>query len=288
MTPERKRLLEEHLSLPYEEAQYKSNRVTLNYIKTGSGPNLFLLHGANIGWIEWYPNIQELALNYTVYAFDLPGSGESSELHYEESNFETDYLKPFSDFITHKLKGDIHGIIAHSFGGWLALRLSKEHSYKKLILTNPLGFTRRVPLQHFPLSSTKFARLLSKTAMKPTKKNMKEFTQSVCYNKEVNPQFLDAFCSTISEKRHPFLLISSLMKNFRVKKEIAIKQHECNTALETLIVHGTQDFLIKEKDLHAAKNILSNLTITSFEQSGHVPSLEESDKFNYLSLDFLS
>ena len=50
--------------------QVKINSYTINYITMGKGEPVLLLHGLNIGWGEWYPNIAALSKQFTVYAVE--------------------------------------------------------------------------------------------------------------------------------------------------------------------------------------------------------------------------
>jgi 2-hydroxy-6-oxonona-2,4-dienedioate hydrolase len=46
----------------------------------GSGPPLALFHGGAGSWTHWIRNIPALAERFTVYAFDLPGGGDSDDV----------------------------------------------------------------------------------------------------------------------------------------------------------------------------------------------------------------
>lgn len=287
MTPERASLLQDAFGYIPNEYNYKTKNGEIHYIKAGEGPALLLLHGANIGLIEWYPNFAELSKHFTVYAFDLPGAGHSTSLDYANQNYEQLYIKPLQSFIDQQLQGNFHGMIAHSFSGWIAMKLAKLYRPKKQILVNPMGFTQRVPKQHLPLTFRPIAKLLSKTVMKPTQKNMEQFTASVCYNKDVHQPFLHAYCSTLSAVKHPFLFINSLTKGRKVHHDLLLSKEDAIDSTDTLLVHGIRDFLIKPSDIELAKELIEPLTLSQFEHSGHVPSMEEASKFNTVTLEFL-
>lgn len=51
--------------------------VRMHYVTGGTGPPLVLLHGWPQSWYEWRGIMPELAEQYTVYALDLPGLGDS-------------------------------------------------------------------------------------------------------------------------------------------------------------------------------------------------------------------
>lgn len=51
--------------------------VRMHYVTGGSGPPLVLLHGWPQSWYAWRDIMPALAQEYTVYAVDLPGLGDS-------------------------------------------------------------------------------------------------------------------------------------------------------------------------------------------------------------------
>src|SRR5260370_34226879 len=53
------------------------NGVRLHYLKAGTGPPIILLHGFGETSHMWLPLIPKLAVNHTVLAPGLRGSGES-------------------------------------------------------------------------------------------------------------------------------------------------------------------------------------------------------------------
>ncbi|MFY9463208.1 MAG: alpha/beta fold hydrolase, partial [Candidatus Sungiibacteriota bacterium] len=96
-------------------------RFRINYVSAGSGPAVILLHGANIGWGQWYPNIAVLAQYFTVYAIDLPGAGGSSKIEFHTANLEKDFVDTVDSFIKDRRLSKVH-IVGHSLSGWIALR----------------------------------------------------------------------------------------------------------------------------------------------------------------------
>ena len=53
------------------------NGVRMHYVAGGTGQPLVLLHGWPQSWYEWRGVMPELAKEYTAYAVDLPGLGDS-------------------------------------------------------------------------------------------------------------------------------------------------------------------------------------------------------------------
>ena len=58
----------------------QANGLEIAYVRAGDGPPLVLVHGALLDSRSWRPQIDDLADELTVVAWDEPGAGRSSDL----------------------------------------------------------------------------------------------------------------------------------------------------------------------------------------------------------------
>ncbi|SNT02371.1 Pimeloyl-ACP methyl ester carboxylesterase [Granulicella rosea] len=111
--------------------------VRLNYLRSGSGPALVLLHGLVGSARNWQQNIESLSREATVYALDLPNMGESERvLGLDASQAATaDYVAKWMDAVG-LADADVCG---HSHGGAVSLMLASRHPEKvrRLVLFAP-------------------------------------------------------------------------------------------------------------------------------------------------------
>ena len=105
------------------------------------GPPLVFIHGVGAGasTFMWRKNFDELAKDFRVYAFDLPGFGFSekpSTLSYSADL----YVELISDFIR-EVTGHPANVIASSLGAAYAIRVADEHPelINSMILNGPTG-----------------------------------------------------------------------------------------------------------------------------------------------------
>ena len=112
--------------------------VKLYYEKSGCGAPLLLLHGWGGRADSFLPVTRDFSAARTVYAVDFPGHGNSPEPPAPWS--VTEYMELIWAFIR---RMDISGcdIIAHSFGGRVALLLAAEHpeAVRRMVLTGCAG-----------------------------------------------------------------------------------------------------------------------------------------------------
>src|SRR3989338_4259830 len=290
MTSEQR--LAETLGIPYSIQQVQIGKYSINYLVAGSGPPLLLIHGANIGWGMWYANIKELSNFFSIFAIDLPGAGGSTILDFHRANLYEDFVDVVDKFIQEKRLSPI-SVIGHSFVGWIALQLAhKKHiKIEKLILISSLGFSTYLPLKQRLATLYPLAVFLTKTALKPTKENMKKFLLEVFYDKIcVSEDFINYFCEARqrSPLTHPLLFINSISSRGKLRKELDVQNILAFISQPILSIYGNQDDLFRREEVAPNVYKLPHVTMEFFEKCGHVPSIEHDQFFNKLAIDFLS
>lgn len=98
--------------------------LTIAFRRAGHGPPLMLLHGAVCDSRVWRTQIETLADEFTVIAWDAPGCGGSSDPP------DSYRLPEYADCLAMLI--DVLGlqrphVLGHSFGGALALELYRRH-----------------------------------------------------------------------------------------------------------------------------------------------------------------
>lgn len=98
--------------------------VRLHYVKGGSGPLVYLVHGFGQTWYEWHQLMPELAKNHTVVAVDLPGLGQSDVPH---SYRATDVAPLLYQLAQQFAGGKKFDLVAHDIGIWNTYPLLVKH-----------------------------------------------------------------------------------------------------------------------------------------------------------------
>jgi pimeloyl-ACP methyl ester carboxylesterase len=94
------------------------------YEQTGDGPPVVLLHGLPCNSSEWRRQLEGLADEFTVIAWDMPGAGRSSD---PPPTFRMpDYADAVAGFVA-ALGVDRPHLAGLSFGGALALEVYRRH-----------------------------------------------------------------------------------------------------------------------------------------------------------------
>jgi 2-hydroxy-6-oxonona-2,4-dienedioate hydrolase len=106
------------------------NGTRTRYFEAGSGEPLVLIHGGSFGYFEnsedWELNLEGLAQDFHVFAFDKIGTGYSDNPPTEAEYLIGTTVQHAYDFIQTMGLGRAH-VAGHSRGGYTATRLALEH-----------------------------------------------------------------------------------------------------------------------------------------------------------------
>ena len=148
--------------------------------KWGSGPPLVFFHGGSGSWTHWVRNIPVMSRDYTVYAVDLPGMGDSDPFRGSDlallDGERTDFREPLdpdwqpppiemaalSRILAQALQAIIPderiNLVGFSFGGMTAANVTARipEKIRRLVLTGAAGVAPRDPNMK-PLATWRFA-----------------------------------------------------------------------------------------------------------------------------------
>jgi len=118
----------------------------IHYVGGGAGSPLFLIHGGHGGWVHWHANLPALAQRHSVFAFEMPGFGQSVNAP-ADCSLE-DMARMAGDAIAAmrarlppaQQEVPVH-LAAFSFGALVAtgLALQQPQMVRSLLLVNPPG-----------------------------------------------------------------------------------------------------------------------------------------------------
>lgn len=108
----------------FSSAYQTIDGVKLHYVKGGSGPLVYLVHGFGQTWYEWHQLMPLLAKHFTVVAPDLPGLGESAV---PKSYRATDVAPVLYKLALQFSGGQKFDLVAHDIGIWNTYPMLVQH-----------------------------------------------------------------------------------------------------------------------------------------------------------------
>ena len=117
------------------------NGLRYHYVREGSGPPLFLIHGWPGFYYEWHLNIKPLAERFDVIVPDMRGYGETDkpDLAPEEGYTDEVFAEDLRALVEH-LGFDKVSIVSHDFGSVWTRRFARTRPnlVDKLVLFQPV------------------------------------------------------------------------------------------------------------------------------------------------------
>lgn len=265
--------------------------IKLHSVEAGRGGGVLLLHGANMGWGQWYKTLPELAKQFRVAALDLPGAGASETVNPATLDFENKVVEVVAQFIKTAF-GSRTAVVGHSLGAWVAMKVALKYPnlVSKLVLVSPLGFSTATPPFQKAVGLWPLAWLLSKTVVRPTKQNLKKFLTQVMTNPQaLDDIFVNYYYTAVAQHpyRHPFRLINRLAGFFKVRPPFVLLPQLKELTQPVLVVLGKSDPIVKPTAalLEAVRGLLRAKVRTTVY--GHVPFIENPNEFNEQVIHFL-
>lgn len=251
--------------------QIEVEGLRISYERAGEGPPLVLLHGyVGDGRGTWGRQIDDLSDEFTVVAWDGPGSGRSSDP--PESFRLPDYADRLAGFVSALGLGRPH-VAGLSFGGGLALELYRRHPTlpMSLVLAGAYaGWAGSLPPR---VVEERLQQVLQLADLPPDR-----FVGTVLptmFSGSAPGEMVDAFVASVSEF-HP----AGLRAMARSFAEADLRDVLPRIDVPTLLLYGDRDVrapMNVAEDLHEA---IPTSKLVVMPGVGHVSNVEAPERFN--------
>ena len=250
----------------------------ISYLVGGQGPPLVLLHGFGADKHHWPPVINKLSGHFTVYAPDLPGFGESTQV--ETASYKpSEQVERVRAFVEALNLGKVH-MGGNSMGGYFAGIYAAQYpdSVESLWLLAPAGVLsaehteaiRRLENGHNPLLIDSYAaydQLTSLCFFKPPF-IPRPFRRCICVRAIENQKF---FAKLFSDFTDDMQALEELLRG---------------SSVPTLIVWGENDQLLHPSGAAKLAEALENAEVVMMAKMGHIPMLERPLETEQLYMNF--
>jgi 2-hydroxymuconate-semialdehyde hydrolase len=257
--------------------------VCTNYLESGTGFPLLLLHGSGPGvtaYANWRGVIPAFSERYRVLAPDLRGFGYTTTSEPATSHTISDWLDHLTALLDTLEVSRAH-VIGNSFGGALALALAARHPSRvsRLVVMGAVG----VPFELTP-------GLDAVWGYQPSLDNMRNLLQLFVHDHSILTPDLVASRYQASARPGVQRSYTALFPPPRQRHIHALCPsiaHLRAIDCPTLIIHGREDQVIPPEVSVRLHQILDRSELHLFGQCGHWTQIEKRDRFIRLVDEFL-
>jgi pimeloyl-ACP methyl ester carboxylesterase len=262
----------------------------VNVIELGSGPPLVFVHGLSGSWQNWLEQLPVFARDHRVVAFDLPGFGASEMPDWQISI--SGYGR-WLDALYEALGIDAAAVVGNSMGGFISAELAIAYPARveRMVLVSAAGLTVEhqrhdrtlAVLRTLDRRLAAYAGWLgtrSETlARRPRARQM--IFGLVAHRPDLLPGPLVAEQIRGSGKAG-FVPALDALTSYPIRDRLP------EIACPTLIVWGTNDWLVPVRDADEFARLIPNARKVVWPQTGHMAMLERPAAFNRLLAAFLA
>lgn len=237
-----------------KEKKLLLNDGKMSYYLGGSGKTIIFLHGWGQSFSSFHNIANKFKNDYQILGVDFLGFGNSSYPNHALSVSEyTNHLESLVNELS------IHHpiIIAHSFGGRIAMHYAFKNPVAALILVSTAGIKKRNLQYYYKIYKYKILKRIYRWLSKAKYEHLITKSGSIDYQN-----------SNIVMKQ-----TLSKVVNYNSKKDM--KQIKCKTYL----CWGIYDDVTPYRDGIKIYNIIKDCEMIQFYKSGHFCYLQEEQKF---------
>jgi pimeloyl-ACP methyl ester carboxylesterase len=235
------------------------NSEIVHYEVLGRGRPLIFVHGWVGSWQYWIPTMQATSISFRSYAIDLWGFGETSKA---ADRYSLDsQVNLLESFLNEMGIGKI-ALVGHGLGAIIAILYASKY---------PQMVDRVMPIS-FPFGKEALNERIAAA-------EVSELRDWLVGNSD------ETIASRIEIRKTDSQAIQESLENIETANlPLLATQIE----LPCLLVHGVNDPAISLPNADLMETLSENFHFVIFENSGHYPMLNESNKFNRLLSDFLT
>jgi pimeloyl-ACP methyl ester carboxylesterase len=251
----------------------------VRYRDTGRGDPVLLVHGIGRSLEDWDEQHDLLSDRHRVLSVDLPGFGWSERLgHATTLDRLGGWLPSFLDELG--VRTPVH-LVGNSLGGAVAMTFAATHPDRvaDLVLVSSAGFGREVALGLRLLALRPIARLLLKPSLSKAARGVRGLFHDATFATEARI----AHAHELSIRSNDVLLETARqLGTFRGVREpwrTELLARMTDLELPILVVWGARDLILPAIHLEAAKAALPRVQTHLFPDTGHMPQIEQAERF---------
>jgi pimeloyl-ACP methyl ester carboxylesterase len=253
------------------------------YSDRGEGAPLLLIHGMWGDHLDWEPVLKPLSQHYRVIAVDLPGFGRSEVDHFEPSaDYFTEHLKRLLD----RLGIESASMMGNSFGGQMAMAMALRapDRARKLVLVATGGLRKFSRMER---GLVLFQRSEKMLASLTPELNGSMFSK-LFFKQGSQPErnYIHKQNAKLARPEYP-QYVKTMRKCMRLALELCYLDKLKDLKLPVLAIQGDHDPVVNLEWVQQAMPLFPSAKLVVFNECGHVPQLEQPERFVGEVVEFL-
>lgn len=263
--------------MPYCEVE---SGVRLYYETYGSGQPVIFVHGGGMSHEGWEQQVYELADHFQTVAYDLRGHGESDKPPHGHT-FDR-FVQDLEALVGH-LGLDRVSLVCHAVGGYVGMlyALRNPERLEKLVLVNSGARFLGADAERGGFSPEFWNELITSMARSKSEATARLVNRMFFYK---DPGQATRTWITGLMLQWPLYATKLIGRDARTI-DFRDRLHEIEVPV--LIVHGRHDAKQRYSGAQHLCDGLPSARLVTFENSAHMPMLEEVERFNGLLMGFL-
>ncbi len=257
------------------------DHVTIHSVQQGTGAPVILVHGMAASLRQWETLMPPLVqAGYRAIALDLPGHGKSARPEAIGFYHIESILARFLAWIEALNLSQPAVLVAHSLGGYLALRcaLTLPQQVRALVLVNPYYRPRQLSpwirrATRHPETGIKLVQAMPRELLD------RIFDQAERVRSDLPPALLRQL---MRDYRHTSPLMLTTLCTTR-----NLTPHLLQIRQPVRVIWGGRDQTLAPASFALLHKILPDARGFYFDRCGHIPHLTQADKFNQFVIEFL-
>lgn len=293
-----------HFQIPqdlFQEEGYKSvNGIAHFYRIIGEGESFVFLHGGpGMRHDELVPSFLNFAKTRQAIFYDQRGNGKSLMEKIDSNTFTTELLVEDLEALRREFGIERLNLVGHSWGGLLAMYYASKYpqNLKRLILIDPAPVNTELLIQSYENLMGRFTEEAWNRLQAMYESESYLAGDPDAHNEAMRLSEGVTFYSEQAREEYFKIAVFDEMKAKNsvaisgparaIKLNVTVQDRLGNIACPTLLVQGSEDFIIPEAP-KLANQLIKNSKLVFIDKSGHYPFMENKEDFFRALYSFLS
>jgi pimeloyl-ACP methyl ester carboxylesterase len=259
---------------------FKSHEISMTYDDAGAGNAVLFVHGHPFNRSMWQSQVQSLRWKYRVIAPDLRGYGESSRGP-ESANTLEMMASDLARLLDH-LSVARACVVGLSMGGQIAMEFARAFPDRTAAAVFAATFPQAETAEGVVIRNRMAERFLAEGTASPGSEMLTKLIGPASLKRKpmIAASVYQMMCATDPAGAAAAIRGRALRRDYR--------ESLTRINVPCLVVVGTDDAYASVEDARTMQAGIPACQLDIFPNVGHMPNLEDEDKFNRLLHEFLA